>query len=996
VQVLEDLAPVEREVSNNKGEWFLARLLPYRTTDDRIDGVVLTLVDITQRKRAEEALRQNKERLDTAMDAARIFSWDMSTHKKQVEWSANTERVLGFALPSDFEALMAVVHPEDRETLAREVETALASGTHLEADYRLVHPQTSETMWLRTQGTPTSDESGDRMTGTTQNITARKQAEIELTQSREHLQSAMQAGRIFWWEMNPATRHSIYSSNMEEIIGFALHENIDNVVNLIHPDDAAPTREAIEQVLMRGGNYESEYRLVNPANGEAFWFHSRGAMQTALDGKPRFVGITQNITAQKRAQAAQMNFRQLFESAPGNYLVLDPDYTIVAASDSYLQTSMTQREAIMNRNLFEVFPVKGEHGGKDNLRASFDRVKALKRADAMAVQYYPIPTPDGGMEERWWSPVNSPILGENGELAYIIHRVEDVSPYIQQMKSEGREVEAFNQLEDRTRLIEADIVARGQELQRANEQLRENELRLKKALSIETVGVIYLDMEGRFTGANDAFLRMSGWSCEALTSQNKSWRDLTPPEWMERSEQAIAEIEELGRTTPYEKEYLRADGSRFWGLFAATRINDHEIVEYVLDISERRQTENDLRESEERFRLLVEGARDYALFLMDSQRRIIHWNSGAERIFNYSASEAVGKSGDMIFTPEDCEKGAPEEEMQTALREGRAPDKRWHRRHDDSLFWADGVLRTLYDKWGEPRGFVKVLRNATEERCAQDALREAHAELEARVLQRTEELAQSNEQLRSEMRERARVEQAREQLLQRLVTTQEEERRRISRELHDQLGQQMTALLMGLDALPDVDTGLRPPSFNKQVTTLQGIADNLMKQMHHLAWELRPATLDNLGLEPALRQQVQDWSRQSGIPADFVARGLQPGLRMHADVETALYRVVQEALTNVQRHAHANRVGVMLERSGNFVLAIIEDDGRGFEFEQNPDGTPHPVAQRLGVLGMQERMELVKGTLTIESTPDSGTTIYARGPIGRHSETREETDGSAA
>ena len=229
--------------------------------------------------------------------------------------------------------------------------------------------------------------------------------------------------------------------------------------------------------------------------------------------------------------------------------------------------------------------------------------------------------------------------------------------------------------------------------------------------------------------------------------------------------------------------------------------------------------------------------------------------------------------------------------------------------------------------------------------------------------------------------ERKRAEQERKQLMERIVMAQEEERRRISRELHDQMGQQLTVLMMGMKALPEhPDAGWSKPSYETQVEDLQKLTEGLMQQVHRLAWDLRPASLDNLGLEAALRQYVGQWSEQSGVQAEVVSTGLESGARPSPEVETALYRVVQEALTNVQRHAQARHVSVLLEHRNGNVIAVIEDDGLGYqtdnEKKEGTNGKQRPA--RLGLLGMGERMELVGGTLTIESSPGQGTTVFAR------------------
>jgi PAS domain-containing protein len=177
-----------------------------------------------------------------------------------------------------------------------------------------------------------------------------------------------------------------------------------------------------------------------------------------------------DITERKRAEAVQVHFRALFESAPGLYLVLEPqEFRIVAASDAYLRATMTERESIMGKPMFEIFPddpTEPFADGVRNLRASLERVRSNGVADVMAVQRYPVRRPASQgrtFEERWWSPINSPVFGPDGELAYIIHRVEDVTPFIRHMQEQGREADGLHLLESRAQHMEAEIVLRASE-----------------------------------------------------------------------------------------------------------------------------------------------------------------------------------------------------------------------------------------------------------------------------------------------------------------------------------------------------------------------------------------------------------------------------------------------------------------------------------------------------------------------------------------------------
>jgi signal transduction histidine kinase len=222
-------------------------------------------------------------------------------------------------------------------------------------------------------------------------------------------------------------------------------------------------------------------------------------------------------------------------------------------------------------------------------------------------------------------------------------------------------------------------------------------------------------------------------------------------------------------------------------------------------------------------------------------------------------------------------------------------------------------------------------------------------------------------------------------LLSRLATIQEDERRRIARELHDETGQQLTALTLGLKSLrgrPDAG------SFARDLASLQELAELIGHSAHHMAWQLRPTALDDLGLEKALRDWFDHWSDRSGVPIDFHCT-LGPH-RLNAELETHLYRIICEALTNVRRHAMALHVSVILERRPDHIQAIIEDDGLGFD----PDAVRRSASakHKLGLFGIEERAGLMSGTLRIESRPGQGTTVFVRVPLTNSEDTLDEKD----
>jgi signal transduction histidine kinase len=299
--------------------------------------------------------------------------------------------------------------------------------------------------------------------------------------------------------------------------------------------------------------------------------------------------------------------------------------------------------------------------------------------------------------------------------------------------------------------------------------------------------------------------------------------------------------------------------------------------------------------------------------------------------------------------------------IEAAVREKRVFELE-HRtvRADGTLGWTLSRAVPMLDERGEIVEWVGAASDVTARKEAEAALRELNEMLEQRVRERTAELVRASE--------------ARRQVLQQLVTAEEEERRRISRELHDQMGQHLTGLLLGLRA---ARSEAEAHEVVERLDALERLAAETARDVQSMAVELRPPALDTLGLVAAVQSHLEDWGERHGVEYDFHSAGLA-GLRLARDVETTLYRVVQEGLNNVLKHAGASRVSLLIERRDDVVRLILEDDGGGFDVEATlarPD-----KAKRLGVRGMRERLALLGGELEIESSPGSGTALFVRLP----------------
>ncbi|MGH9942124.1 MAG: PAS domain-containing sensor histidine kinase [Pyrinomonadaceae bacterium] len=408
-------------------------------------------------------------------------------------------------------------------------------------------------------------------------------------------------------------------------------------------------------------------------------------------------------------------------------------------------------------------------------------------------------------------------------------------------------------------------------------------------------------------------------------------------------------------------------------------------AEIVLRAQELEKANERLRASEERMRLLVESVTDYAIFTVTPNGLIDTWNAGAERIFGYAEKEIVGQAAAVLFTPQDRVRGVPEQELKTAAEKGRASDERWHIRKDGTSLYMSGVVSPIGD--GQPRGFVKIARDLTTQKLMEDELRLSHDGLESRVHERTGELERLNETLRMEIGERRAMEERARELVRQLVTVQEDERLRIARDLHDQMGQQLTALRLKLAA--HRESCKDDVEMCREVDEIESLAGQLDSEVDFLAWELRLAALDDLGLPVTLANFVQEWSQHFGIPAEFHIAGLD-ATRFAPNIEINLYRIAQEALNNVSKHAQCSRADVILERRDQQVVLIIEDNGRGFD----PNMEKTPTDKKIGLINMSERAALIGGTLEIETQPGEGTTIFARVPI-RPEDARAEGESPA-
>ena len=526
--------------------------------------------------------------------------------------------------------------------------------------------------------------------------------------------------------------------------------------------------------------------------------------------------------------------------------------------------------------------------------------------------------------------------------------IEQYETQQEEAKAANEELQAMN---EELRSAAEELETGKEELQSVNEELTtvNQELKVKinelaqtnndfqNLMAATEIGTIFLDADLR--------IKFSTSSARSVFNLQESdvgrpLSDITSHLLSETLHDDVRTV--LQRLTVVDREIQAKDGR--WYLtrvrpYRSGELSTSGVVITFHDISELHRVTVQAREGEERLRLLIDSATDYAILTMTTEGVIDFWNAGAQRLFGYAHNEIVGHDIAVLFTPEDRAAQVPEEERARAARNGRAADQRFHLRKDGTRFYCSGVLTLLADG----RGFAKIARDISGPR----------------------EVRHVTERFETQSRDRAI---AHAEAVRRIVNAQEMERGRIARDLHDSLGQMLTALRLTLE-------GRQAGTPDKDIARAIELANAVDRELDFLAWELRPSVLQELGLAAALPRFVQEWSQHYGLVAKF-RTAFEPG-QLSSDGEVAFYRVAQEALNNVAKHAHASRVDVMLEARDGMVVLLVEDDGKGFDVSDE-----QAIARRFGIVGMRERARLARATLEIESTPGEGTSIFLRCPIG--------------
>ncbi len=1005
--------------------------LYYSTTDrwfeDLIypssDGISVYYHDITEKKKAEEELKRSKENYFSLINTVDGIVWEADAKTFQFSFvSEQAEKLLGYPLEqwtNEPTFWKDHIHPDDQNWAIEYCIENTRAKKNYESEYRMIAVD-GRIVWLRDiVSVIVENEQSIRLRGIMVDITERKAVENNLQASEKKLQQVLSSivESFYVIDRNCCVTmiNEVAQRNLK--IGWGKMVTIGtNILDYIPAEKEEPIRNSLNKVF---AGEKVEYELEVSINDLPPWMLVSYAPVYDEDGT--IIGasiITKDISERKKAEEqirkSENKFRALVDTAP--------DATVIVNEKGIIQTVNRQTEILLDYQRGELigqpveilipdgFHIKINTGaigiGKElvalkkdgtkvpveislspfhsdegilvtaSIRDITERKKAQEELQRSNTRFELITrtTNDGVWEwnletgELWANEMHQRLYGlaptdpvptfnmwskkiHPDDRDAILKRQEetlasDKNVFISEYRFWVEDI-GYRDIYDRCYILRnkngkpirmmgslMDITER----KRAEEKLRESEERYRSLIEQASDAIIIADQKGNFIDVNSSMCLMFGYAKSELLQKNVA--AIIDPEHL-KTDPINFDLILTGRPILRERRMMHKNGTIVQVEVNMKMLPDGRILAIVRNIGERKKAEQAIRESEERYRTLVENAPEALVVFDIEKKQFVSVSESAIRFFKMPKEELL-KMGPLDLSPEYQPDGRSSvesaiEKLNDAVA-GNKPAFEWmHRDAYGKLIPCEvRLVRLPSEKGTLIRGSIFDI---TERKKIHD------------------ELEQSYKAIR--------------QLTEHLQNIREEERIHIAREIHDELGQQLTVMKMDISWL-NKRLVIDDDVIKQKLKSLTEMLNGTVKTVRRISSELRPSLLDDLGLVATMEWQLNEFEQRSGVKTSLVAPEAE--MQLPDTVKTGLFRIFQESLTNVARHANASKVKVSLTHGEGKVLLSIEDDGKGFDKKKTAG------KRTLGILGMKERTLMMGGEYEVQSIPGKGTTVLVAVP----------------
>lgn len=870
-------------------------------------GVLIrgSIIDISERKKAEQAIIDSEETRRLIMNSALDAIVCADIQGVITVWTPQAEKIFGWkeseALGRKIDKTIIPERLRDAHHIGLEIYRTSGKGRILNRIMEIAAINKSgEEFPIELSVIPVKRGDTEFFCAFIRDITVRKNAEARLKESDEMIRQILSSSADDFYVIDENFRVTLINSTARKNLGLLSGREVETgcyILDIFPQDRKDFIRENYLRVLSGG---TVEYEFQNEIEGKPSW--KRVRYSPVKDAEERITGCfvsTTDITEKKKAEEdiIKINARFQMVSKATSDIVWDLDLVNDKRwwnDNYYANLGYTRKKVLYDRNDWyeKIHP-------EDQQRVMAGFAEAIAGADSAWRYEYRYRKADG-------SYIN--IL----DRGYIMHN------------NEGQPYRVIGSMVDMTPVYEQ------------QKKLAESENRLRTILDTDPECIKLLDSDCNMIDINKAGLNM----IEANSYEEVLGESLLTVVADEQREKAAEMVKAAfsGKKSLLEFEMITLKGTkRFCEVSIVPFRNAEKKIISALgvtrDITERKTAEIALAKNEEKYRTLVEQAHD-AILLFDASGKLQDVNTGLTRMLGYTKKELLKMNLPDIFQKEELKSDPLRFDI---LKQDKARVKRIKVLRKDGM-----VVQTEIKSQQLPDGrFLSIIRDLTDRISAEKKLEESYQQLR--------------------------------ELNGYLENVREEERSNIAREIHDELGQQLTVLKMDISWLKKKLADNPDNGIADRLNGLLEMINNTVRSVRRISAELRPSMLDDLGLPAAIEWHAQEFMNRSGIQIRTNINSRE--IKLGSKTAITLFRVFQESLTNVARHAEAGYANVILEQNGDQLVLTVEDNGKGFIPESIRD------KKTLGILGMKERVAIIKGSYDIQSTPEKGTVVRVSVPV---------------